>query len=155
MRRVADFFFPPPFISWQCWNNSLGHKRRPGNTYCLCRNTQSAANSVDQRTNSSRISGILALSTFQQAFLNRGGKALQVDFLPPCLLLPYKTKKLGRQQHCKQGTEVSQTTYIPNLHFHKTLLSQTCFSSSISTGKSPRSCYPKMTNITNVQRYRM
>lgn len=79
--------------------HSLGHKRRPGNTNCLCRSTQSAANSVEQRTSSSRISGILAVSTFQQAFLNRGVKALQVDFLPLFLLtltVTVRNQKTGK-----------------------------------------------------------
>lgn len=79
--------------------HSLGHKRRPGNTNCVCRSTQSAANSVEQRTSSSRISGILAVSTFQQAFLNRGVKALQVDFLPPFLLtltVTVRNQKTGK-----------------------------------------------------------
>lgn len=66
-----------------------------------------------------------------------------------------QNQKAGKAATLQARDWISELTYIPNLHLHKTLLSQTCFSSSISTGKSPRSCFPKMTNTTNVQRYKM
>lgn len=70
-------------------------------------------------------------------------------------LLQCNKRKLGREQCCKQGTEVSQLTCISTLDLYKTLLSQTSFCSSVSTGYGSRSCFPKMTNTADVQRYRM